>query len=258
MRNTTTLLAALCGAAALPGVAAAQAWSGPYVGVQANWAETETSTSLDITGPLTTFMPLGVQDAEARTPTDAGDNIDAISGHIGYLMQRGEWVIGGELEVNEGGDFQIPETADFIGRNSTLLKYGGMQIRSDWAGSVRLRGGWLARPDVMIYGVGGYAVRDLSINNAMLIRIDGSPTFGAFFSNPEKQVSGWVLGAGVEWRPLDRWGLRLEYDHTDYGELSTTSSVDGFFGLNPVLQAEGRYRYSLVQDEVRLGVSYHF
>jgi outer membrane immunogenic protein len=88
--------------------------------------------------------------------------------------------------------------------------------------SVRLRGGFLITPDIMLYGTGGLAFQRVeatmrcgSPNPAVAISpacdiFSRSQTDGAW-------LPGWTVGAGVEWKLAQNWLLRGEYRYSDFG-----------------------------------------
>ena len=79
------------------------------------------------------------------------------------------------------------------GKNSTL-----------W--TVRARVGTVF-DNVMLYGTGGLAAAKSELSVAEGIG-----------SSPRVRHSGWVAGAGAEFRLLDHWRLGLEYRYVDLGE----------------------------------------
>lgn len=259
MRTPTFLIAAVTGALALPGAALAQDWSGPYVGAQLGWVSLETDAGLDISGAITTALPLAISNAENRQPRGIGDEAEAFGGYAGYLLQRGDWVVGAEVEYNEGGNYRSEPSDAYPGGNASVATFTGMGVRSDWSGALRLRGGRLLTPKLLVYGIGGYALRQVQVTNGMVLTLPAAPgQFAGVFTTAEEEVSGWVLGVGTEWRPFERWGLRLEYARTEYDDVSDARPLFGTLSSAPGFQGDARFTAGLVQEEVRLGVSYQF
>jgi outer membrane immunogenic protein len=98
--------------------------------------------------------------------------------------------------------------------DSTGIKFG-----DDF--SVRLRGGFLVTPDVLLYATGGVAFQQVSNSascdsfNGVACAVDHSQTFS-------KWLPGWTVGAGVEWKLFHNWLVRGEYRYADFGTWKPT------------------------------------
>lgn len=256
--RASTLLAAIAatGTVALPGLASAQDWAGPYVGVQATSSSLETSAALDVSGPIATNIATHVAFGEAHQPRDLGGEDETYGAQLGYLFQRSSWVFGGELAANSGSDFDsvvIEQPVPAVTGSAYITT-----LSSDWSASFRLRGGWATR-NLMIYALGGYDLRDVTLTERYRIISTAAPgSVGYIDFVADDTVSGWTYGLGVEWRPLASWGVRLEYAHTDYEDLSDDGVITGTFAGNPALQGTGRLESGLEEDAIRLAVAYHF
>ena len=116
-------------------------------------------------------------------------------------------------------------------------------------GSARARVGYVARPDVLIYGTGG---RALDANCPGHGRNHGCHVRGhpcASLSTNVNWELGWVAGLGVEARLWNSNPLgRLEYLHYDFGDPGSSFDDSGVTFL---------VRH-LTTDVVRAGLSYKF
>lgn len=137
-----------------------------------------------------------------------------LGAHVGANWQSGAWVFGIEGDIN------------YNWNENTYL--GAIDVGTDWSGSVRGRVGY-AIDRTLIYGTGGFAITNGYVDGAGL---DESET-----------LTGWTLGAGVEYAFAENWTGRLEYRYSDYG------SDD--FGL-------GLGDFDVTEHAVRVGVSYKF
>ncbi len=184
------------------------------------------------------FMNLGGTRLSNTNTLDDGGSTD--SGKVGFgvsagleMLRAGKWTLGveGDLGVSGGG-----------GQNLNGIRYG-----TDFFSSLRGRAGFYIRPDWVLYGTGGLAVRGVSV--------DAGPSSG---SKVQRTLSGGVFGAGTEWH----YGgtiLFAEYLHTslagsNFETNGTTYHVSGSsnavrLGVKFKLGYDGYYDY--VRDELR-------
>lgn len=104
---------------------------------------------------------------------------------------------------------------------------------SDWNGSIRARLGFAA-DRIMFYGTGGYGIANYK----------GFTNNGVNFPD-NKQVGGWVAGAGVEYAVNQHWLLSAEYLHSQYSAVTLNYDV-AYPSNGPTL------------DQVMLGIAYKF
>ena len=218
-------LAAPALAADLPARAAAPApvyaapiftWTGFYVGAQVGYAWTEAKHTFDNGAPSGKSKSNGI-----------------LGGlHAGYNHQIGAMVLGLE------GDF------DFNGAKGSFTDLTGLTSvgtsRINTQGSLRARLGF-AMNNALLYVTGGWALADT--------RFGGGPAPLPATGGYSKTLSGWALGAGVEYAFTNNWTARAEYRYTDFGKSH------GFLApANPgVLMSN-----STTQHAIRVGVTYKF
>ena len=106
-----------------------------------------------------------------------------------------------------------------------------------WSGAVRARAGY-AVDRFLPYLAGGIAFGQ--VKNSY-----GLPAINTIFSDKET-LTGWTIGAGVDYAATDNLILRFEYRYTDYG------SKDFDFG-----GTEG-VSYKLKTNDIRVGIAYKF
>lgn len=195
-------------------------WSGFYVGAQAGylWGRDKTTEYLTSTGAFTGYA--------WKEKLDSG-----FAGlHAGYNQQFGMFVAGVEVDADRlpkaKGGFDDP---------------GGIgRVRRSWNFSARGRLG-VAFDRVLIYATGGYAA-----TRARYVYFNPAVGYGEGFA---KTLSGYTLGAGVEYAITDHLTARLEYRFADYRK-TTYVAASAFAGLTG--KQEPR------DHSVRLGVSYKF
>lgn len=67
-------------------------------------------------------------------------------------------------------------------------------------------------------------------------------------------MTGWVLGAGLEWALTNRWTVKAEYLHVDFGTLTVSGVITNDGGYSQGISTTA----DLTGDIVRLGVNYRF
>jgi outer membrane immunogenic protein len=159
-----------------------------------------------------------------------------IGDQIGYNWQVNQWVFG--LEADFQGSTQKEDGAPLTALGSTVT----YTSRLRWFGTVRGRVGY-AFDRFLPYITGGWAYGDA--------RIDGVATTGVTTRNFENDdtVSGWTVGAGIEWAILDHWSAKAEYLYINFEDgpsgLATAATLN-ISGTN------------LTESIARVGLNYRF
>jgi outer membrane immunogenic protein len=127
--------------------------------------------------------------------------------------------------------------------------------RLDWFGTTRGRLGFLAQPNFLLYGTGGFGYG--SVNNSWNATF-APPANQIVNSSSESARLGWTAGAGVEWKVVSNWTIGAEYLHLDLGSRSFAATGAGSAGCT-VLNCNfnvtnGAFR----TDTVRIKANYEF
>ena len=157
-----------------------------------------------------------------------------------------------------------------------LTQTAAARQETDWFGTVRGRLGWLATPNVLLFGTGGFAYGRVSDSaNWMFTAPPGfvlnfdlglngvgwSCTNGVicFAGNSSAVRSGWTAGGGAEWLLDQHWSAKIEYLFVDLGtdtvrvvNIPAFATPPGFTGSS--FNAAFRDQFNIV----RLGLNYHF
>jgi opacity protein-like surface antigen len=162
------------------------------------------------------------------------------NGFVGGFQAGANWqsgaVVGG-LEIDISGTSVKGSTSRTV-PDETVTRTD----KFDLLGSARARLGYLARPDVLIYGTGGLAWTRLVQTT---VDTEVGDAFGT--STPTWRF-GWVAGIGAETRLWDtNWLARIEYLHYDFGDSGSSFSSSS-------VTTSGH----LTTDVVRAGLSYKF
>jgi outer membrane immunogenic protein len=131
-------------------------------------------------------------------------------GQVGYNWQVGQLVLGLE------GDMSGSAIEAKLGADATASGIGSLSASAgtklDWFGTVRGRLGYVIRPDIMIYGTGGWAFGHTTSTATVTLTPGG--TFSASASNDK---SGWAAGAGIEYAIAPFMTFKTEYLYVDLG-----------------------------------------
>ena len=197
-------------------------WTGFYVGAQVGYGWNANDNDIVLPGGFV------VQSG------DFGDNGDGfLAGvHAGYNYQVGSFVLGAEGDV-EGVFGDDDDDLVIVGPGGGVFtNYGFAANALDWQGSIRARAGF-AFDRALIYATGGFAFAGVS---------DGFGIVGG----DDDTLTGWTLGAGIEYAFTNNLTTRLEYRYTNF------DGGDNFF--NNVALGSNDIEF----HTVRAGISYKF
>jgi outer membrane immunogenic protein len=239
-----------------PMVAAANDWSGFYVGgsIGERWTDTDWRT--------TGFQYFG-QAVTPPDPTTASTTFKTSGFHFGgYAGYNWQWsnVVAG-LEGSIGGVDQSKTTrADFPG---TLFgPTNGLDhssAASDIDGSIRGRVGYLVLPTMLAYATGGLAVQRVTFG----VDCRGVPGNNSMCNTTNSDsrsavLTGWTIGGGLEAMFGSHWVARLEYSYADFGNrqisLLNTALVPGPNTGDPAVFASTR----VSTQTLSVGLAYKF
>ncbi len=217
--------------------APAFSWTGFYIGgdIGAAWSTTSTSA----TGPLAyEFASVGL------IPGSLGASGFMGGGYVGYNYQLNQnFVLGLE------GDFQGTSISKTFhgyypdcegGCNATA------KASLDWLAAINGRIG-VAYDRALFYAIGGAAWAGTNASLSFTNLYDYGSWYG--YSN-SKTLSGFDIGAGVEYAFTPNWVGRVEYRYYDFGNTNLGSSL--YYDELPGL------RLSTSVNTVRVGLAYLF
>lgn len=146
-------------------------WAGAYAGVQggAGWLD----------GTFSAFGGSATQDFDGGV----------VGGFVGYNWQFSNGFVAG-IEGDVDYNFNEESAA-------------GIDVGTDWAGSVRGRVGY-AFDRALVYGAAGWTFTNGYVKG---LGVDENETF-----------NGWTVGAGVDFAVTDNLFVRGEYRYNDFGD----------------------------------------
>jgi outer membrane immunogenic protein len=262
---------------AAPVIAPVFNWTGFYAGVNAGYGAGNASSDNNPVDPASQlnfnspgrFGPNDYSSAFRQSGWIAG-------GQAGYNWQfSNKWVAGLEADLQyadvRGSDFHQAFLLPAIFGTGFVFDVQ-TQRRLEWFGTVRGRLGFLATPDLLLYGTGGLAYGQTRSSGDIILAAPLSLTSvntGGFSFNCATTVAsprttcysgastdtsvGWAAGAGGEFRIAGNWTAKLEYLHVDLPGASVTlvSPPPSGPGVSTI------YRFNHQSyDFVRLGLNY--
>lgn len=154
-----------------------------------------------------------------------------------------------------------------------IFGYGTLSANLNWLGTFRGRAGFLALPDLLLYGTAGFAYGGVSataIHNAAASIVNTNPvaetTVASLRSTPgygrySGVRTGWTAGGGVEWRVAQNWSLKAEALYYDLGKANLISSPVTTYNAGGGALAFAQYPVSKVPINgvfARIGLNYYF
>lgn len=198
-------------------IASTYDWTGAYIGAQAGYAAG---------GDVDHFWEGGDPIWDYRLSSRGG--FGGIFAGYNHQLDGGV-VVGLEGDIGWG---DIKATGNAVG--SAIYT---STTKLDWTGSGRVRVGY-ALDRFMPYVTGGFAVARMQFEEKSL---------GNFYSQASKNLTGWTLGAGVEYAATENWTVRGEYRYTHYGKKSFVAR-----------QVNENWEARIRTHDFRLGVAYKF
>jgi outer membrane immunogenic protein len=277
-------------------------WSGPYIGVgitaRFNAVDANVTAASVGTPPVAIPLPnLSPPSSNPLTFWSAGSGAHQFIDNIALGARvYGGWNIqvGSSYVVGVEGDFAYAnEAAVFHGSpypvnlvfGSPAIPFGAspqdeFKVRTTWDGSVRLRGGWLPTPSMLLYLTGGLAWAHLEVTSLCAsFRRVGDPnvsncapgnyfsgTLGPALSTHSAVKLGWTVGAGGEMLLGSRWVARVQYRFSDFGYPSFSGFTPFSFtdirscigcaaASNPLVVS---HELPLMQHNFEVGLAYKF
>ena len=259
--------------------APASSWTGFYVGGEAGYGWEEQAVNQVPNDPAAAMLFSGAIGFAAEQPIPGSYKVDrtgAVGGfEAGYNWQSGpNWVWGLETDFNFSGiNGQASGTSVIQGPPAaTFLQTTTSQQNTDWYGTVRGRLGYLATPNLLLYGTGGLAygrvadTANLIVTgpSGALVRVRaGGFSFSCTanvtcFSGTASSVrTGWTTGAGAEWMFNRHWSAKIEYQFVDLGS-DTMRVVANTLPVPSTALSSFNATFRDAINVVRVGANYHF
>jgi outer membrane immunogenic protein len=213
-----------------PPPAPVYSWTGIYWGgnIGYSWGQSKNDGNLINLG--------GVTVSESQ-------DVDGVIGGVqtGYNYQFGAWVWGLETDIQASGQ-KGGSTFPVLALPPTALT---TDHKLEWFGTTRPRLGFLATPNLLLYGTAGVAygqTKDTYTTNTAGV--------GTVATASVKDVrAGWTAGAGIEGAFGGGWSAKVEYLYIDLGKLEQTVTI-------PPAALAATFNSRLTDNIVRVGLNY--
>jgi opacity protein-like surface antigen len=163
----------------------------------------------------------------------------ALGGQVGYNFQIGKLLLGLE------GDYGFSNAEG--GKPCPNANFFSCTVEIDNLAFVTGRIGWV-RDRAVYYAKGGLAIAD--VRTGFEQNGGGMSTLGLVPNDHKTEtMTGWALGAGMEYAITDRWSVTGEWLHFDLGTATFATTCPS---------TDCTMRGKVDGDIARLGVNYHF
>ena len=260
-----------------PSPVAAANWTGFYVGAQAGGALSKNADTWTGNDPISIAVATGTNGTAGNQPLASPYNVNrngVVGGfELGYNWQFDpHWLLGFETDFSGSSVHGAGASSSLLGSANGVTVFNNINSAQDidWYGTVRGRLGWLATPDLLIFGTGGlaYGKTEQSANLVFASNVNAPipGAAGGFTTNCATNTVcysgsslttriGWVAGAGIEWLFDPHWSAKIEYQFVDLGSETLRVTAPAFPGTQ-VSSFNTIFRDHF--NVARLGLNYKF
>ena len=208
----------------------ASPWTGAYAGVNAGggFGTVKDPTVTPVTGDIKTGGVLGGL-------------------QVGYNHQVGSFVLGFEADyalAHVKGDVSA-SVNDFTFEGDVWSGAAKADSKLESFGTVRARAG-VAMNSALLFATGGWAYGGNKITTSGMLIDAVSGESLSFTNSGSKWMSGWTLGAGVEYAFMQNMTGKLEYLYADLGKSTFSPGALGSTQISnkvSIIRAGVNYRY---------------
>jgi outer membrane immunogenic protein len=267
-----------------PAPAPVPTWTGFYGGIQFGGGWSDEAVNYSPNDPITAALLTGTLPAAGgfpgNQPVANGYRIpqSGLVGGVeaGYNWQWSNWLLGVEADFSLAGMNGRASGTSFL--TTAFTQTTTAEQSTDWYGTVRGRVGWLATPNLLLFGTGGFAygrVRDSADYTTSAtpglflstgpggISVVCSPGVACMVGSSSAIKTGWTAGGGVEWLLDQHWSAKIEYQFVDLGiETARITAVAvctvAICGTSAPTPSSFNAAFRDSFNVVRLGLNYRF
>jgi outer membrane immunogenic protein len=240
--------------AAAPIAVATNTWTGFYIGGNLG-AIGGTKNSASLTGSSDGDFSAGLVGNRVQSSSNVGVLFGPV---VGYNYQISpSFVVGAEADygwANADRRSTFHNSVDLFGNGAAMYDVNATsRSQLDSFGTLRARVGYLATPNLMLYGTAGLAFGSVkhTVHAIDTITVpEGVATFSDVTAKGTKSKVGWTAGVGAEYALNRNWSVKVEYLYANLGKSSVSFPGTGFYNY----AAKNKNEFQLV----RAGVNYRF
>jgi outer membrane immunogenic protein len=249
--------------------------TGFYAGIEFGGGWSDQAVNYSGNDPLAAELLSGAFGISGQQPLANGYRLSQ-SGLVGgfeggYNWQpNSHWLFGLETDFSFSGmSGQASGTSTIFSSNGTTSAQATTAHQdTNWYGTVRGRGGWLATPNLLLFGTGGFAYGRVADSASYVsqfpfgvVLLPGDIAVGCAANVPclagasSAIRTGWTAGGGAEWLLDQHWSAKVEYQFVDLGTETVRVAALVASSTTPAsFNAAFRDQF----DVVRLGLNYRF
>jgi outer membrane immunogenic protein len=211
-------------------------WTGFYGGIEFGGAWSDEAIAYSPNDPVAARIVNGASGIPGQQPlaTFRIPQNGPVGGvEAGYNWQWSNWLLGVEADFSLAGMSGRGTGTSNLDPAVSITESVVAEQSTDWYGTVRGRVGWLATPNLLLFGTGGFAYgrvadnANLVFSSPLSIVLLGVPTggFSSFcvtntvcFAGSSAEIrTGWTAGGGLEYLFDQHWSAKVEYQFVDLG-----------------------------------------
>ncbi len=201
------------------------AWTGWYAGMNAGWIRAQRDSILTNTTGVLAIPAFG----DLLPGSLSNDQDGFLAGlTLGYNQKMGAGFVAGieadiaytDIDGSRTGTVTIPPGGFPAPDTGTVT----LSHEMDWFGTARVRAGWLASQQMLLYVTGGLAYADLETRGSGSISSNGI-VLGTGSGKSEDWKAGWTVGGGLEWLLGNKTTFKGEYLYYDLNDTSVTGTT---------------------------------
>jgi outer membrane immunogenic protein len=255
-------------------------WSGFYLGVNSGygWGASHSTVYTDAFD-ATAFAATPAETFAAANTASLWTQGGFGGGQLGYNVQRDRFVFGVETDIQASAikGAAVAEAAVFPAATFLLpsvMSEALTKSNLDWFGTVRARLGYslgntLFFGNTLVYATGGFAyggvkdtlIAELTSTNTTTAGTTATAGSAVNWDSRNANLTGWVVGGGVEVALSPSWSAKAEYQYIDLGSTNLTAPTSLSYTPAGALAASTDLGASSVKidhtyNTVRLGLNY--
>jgi hemoglobin/transferrin/lactoferrin receptor protein len=216
-------------------------WTGLYIGANAGYM----SGSAKAADYQLVYSGINPQQPGDKTLGD-------FTGKSGGVQAGFNYQFANNLVVGLEGDFAWTDASYNTDTYLARREMTGFTAEVNWMAMARARVG-VAVDRLFVYGAAGFAAADVDASEFLILKSRAGEVTSSSYYSDNQTMTGWTVGAGVEYAMTRNWTLKGEYNfvNLDRGSFTNESQLGD-------LTATRTWRGDLDIDQVRVGVNYKF